>query len=136
LPVSSRDRASFLISLHVDLTSIFHWNVKQVFLYLIACYSTNEFQLNEMIVWDKIIDRREDAIVYYPRLYNKYPLIDFENGLRNRTVTFKLNWSITPFAGRVVMCYSNSNHWINYTLPEEYFDANIDDDFDTYEDRY
>lgn len=41
--------------LSIDFNPIFHWNAKQVYLYLVLEYTTEANKRNEMIIWDKII---------------------------------------------------------------------------------
>lgn len=65
-----------------DLTALFNWNVKQLFLYLTAEYKTNENELNQVVLWDKIILRGENAILNYKDMHTKYYFWDDGNGLR------------------------------------------------------
>jgi signal peptidase complex subunit 3 len=47
--------------LDADLRSIFSWNTKQLFVYLQAEYSTPQNHLNEVVLWDQIVQRKEEA---------------------------------------------------------------------------
>lgn len=47
--------ADLRFDLSIDFTPIFHWNAKQVYLYLVLEYTTAANKRNEMIIWDKII---------------------------------------------------------------------------------
>merc|ERR1711937_909129 len=54
---SRNDVASLTFHLDIDSTSIWNWNVKQLFLYLVAEYKTDRNDLNQVVVWDKIVKR-------------------------------------------------------------------------------
>ncbi|KAJ8297860.1 hypothetical protein KUTeg_024391 [Tegillarca granosa] len=64
---------------------IFNWNVKQLFLYLTAEYKTSSHELNQVVLWDKIIRRGENSILDYRSINTKYYFWDYGNGLRNLT---------------------------------------------------
>jgi hypothetical protein len=49
--------------LDADLRSVFSWNTKQLFVYLQAEYSTPQNHLNEVVLWDQIVQRKEEAHV-------------------------------------------------------------------------
>ena len=44
-----------------DLTPLFHWNTKQLFLYLQAEYVDAKGVKNEVVIWDRIIHSKERA---------------------------------------------------------------------------
>ena len=50
------DRALLTLDLHTDLRSVFNWNVKQLFVYVTAEYETDANVLNQVVVWDTIIN--------------------------------------------------------------------------------
>ncbi len=82
---SARERndLGFLtFDLHADLTPLFNWNVKQLFLYLTAEYSTPKNAVNQVVLWDKIIQRGDDAILDYKSMNTKYYFWDDGNGLK------------------------------------------------------
>jgi len=91
-----------------DLNPLFNWNVKQLFLYLTAEYSTPKNEVNQVcllinnvrllcfhgylsininsffkvVLWDKIIQRGENAILDYRSMNTKYYFWDDGNGLK------------------------------------------------------
>jgi signal peptidase complex subunit 3 len=99
--LKSRIKA-LLITFKADLTPLFNWNVKQLFLYLTAEYSTPNnqvtfagnfsgrppplipllFQINQVVLWDKIIQRGENAALDYRSMNTKYYFWDDGNGLK------------------------------------------------------
>ena len=57
--------------LQADLNPLFNWNVKQLFLYLTAEYETPNNKLNQVVLWDKIILRGENALLDYRSMNTK-----------------------------------------------------------------
>ncbi|KAF7790727.1 hypothetical protein EIP86_001683 [Pleurotus ostreatoroseus] len=52
---------SALLNILADLTSLFNWNTKQLFLYVQAEYTNAQGVYNEVVIWDKIIRSKEEA---------------------------------------------------------------------------
>lgn len=79
--------ADLRFDLNVDFTPIFHWNAKQVYLYLVLEYETATYQRNEMIIWDKIIQSPQltgyaDGGKFQTKnSRNKYPIADVSDKL-------------------------------------------------------
>ncbi|KOB52099.1 Signal peptidase complex subunit 3, partial [Operophtera brumata] len=81
---ASRERndLGFLtFDLKTDLSHLFNWNVKQLFLYLTAEYITPNNELNQVVLWDKIILRGENALLDFKNMNTKYYFWDDGNGL-------------------------------------------------------
>ena len=55
------DRALFSIDLSADFTPAFHWNVKQLFVFVVAEFATPENPLNQVVLWDRIMEASEDV---------------------------------------------------------------------------
>ena len=53
------DLGNFYFDLEADLTELFHWNNKQLFVYILAEYETTQNDINQVVVWDRIIKRGE-----------------------------------------------------------------------------
>ena len=64
------DLGFLTFDLQADLTPLFNWNVKQLFLYLTAEYETQANVVNQVVLWDKIIQRGENAVLDYRWVYN------------------------------------------------------------------
>lgn len=56
--------------------------MKQLFLYLTAEYKTPENELNQVVLWDKIILRGENPVLDMRNMHTKYYFWDDGNGLR------------------------------------------------------
>jgi len=52
---------NFYFDMKADLTELFHWNNKQLFLYVMAEYKTEQNDINQVVVWDRIIKRGEKS---------------------------------------------------------------------------
>ena len=43
---------------NADLRSVFTWNTKQLFVYVQAEYETQENRINEVVLWDSIVQQK------------------------------------------------------------------------------
>ena len=77
----TQDYLETKLDLHMDVTPLFTWNTKQVFLSLVAAYETPQPE-NGIVFWDKIVTSRDAANVTVHGLRNKY-------GMRSPTKTFE-----------------------------------------------
>ncbi|GBM73120.1 Signal peptidase complex subunit 3 [Araneus ventricosus] len=110
--------------LQADLTHLFNWNVKQLFIYLTAEYTTESNVVNQVVLWDKIIKRNENATLDYKKMNTKYYFWDDGNGLRgNKNVSLYLSWNIIPNAGSLPNINGNGVHI--FTFPDEYFTSKL-----------
>jgi signal peptidase complex subunit 3 len=92
-----QDQAALSIALDADLRSVFSWNTKQLFVYLQAEYATRDNGVNQVVLWDKIVQDRADALLRVRApLRLKYPFIDRGNDLRGLAYNLTLAWNIMP----------------------------------------
>ncbi|NXJ12356.1 SPCS3 peptidase, partial [Odontophorus gujanensis] len=99
--------------------NIFDWNVKQLFLYLSAEYSTKNNALNQVVLWDKIILRGDNPRLFLKDMKSKYFFFDDGNGLKgNRNVTLTLSWNVVPNAGLLPLV-TGSGH-MSVPFPDTY----------------
>lgn len=97
----AREDVGFLnFDVSVDFSPVFNWNVKQLFLYLVAEYETernvcnklslssiilnliNYQDVNEVVIWDKIIKRTDKQVLDLKNLNPKYYFFDDGSFLR------------------------------------------------------
>ena len=71
----------------------------------------------EVSVWDRIVERKESALLHIPVVRNKYKMVDRGANLRGREVTFSLRWTRSPHAGRIT---GDALEFQDFTFPEEY----------------
>lgn len=95
------DMVMMSLNIHADVSPIFNWNVKQLFVYLIAEYSTMKNIVNQVVIWDKIIRRTDPKHVILEHSVNPkyYFLDDGSNLLSHQNVTLVMKWNIVPNAG-------------------------------------
>ena len=87
--------------LSTDLTPLFNWNTKQVFIYLTATYEGADGELT-VTYWDKIIRTRDDAKLALNGAKAKYSVWDIEELFRERPATLQLEWNIQPWIGPLI----------------------------------
>ncbi|EDL35641.1 mCG1368, isoform CRA_a [Mus musculus] len=108
---------SLTVGLHLE--NIFDWNVKQLFLYLSAEYSTKNNALNQVVLWDKIVLRGDNPKLLLKDMKTKYFFFDDGNGLKgNRNVTLTLSWNVVPNAG-ILPLVTGSGH-VSVPFPDTY----------------
>ncbi|TKR58046.1 hypothetical protein L596_030670 [Steinernema carpocapsae] len=96
------DLAMFGMDIHVDVSPVYNWNVKQLFLYLVAEYKSPKYKMNQVVLWDKIIKRDELSVVHEEHVIPKYYFFDEGNNLLNhKNVTLQLRWNVIPNAGYI-----------------------------------
>lgn len=119
-----RNDLGFLtFDLHGDFSPVFDWNTKQIFLYLTAHYSTNANPVNQVVLWDHIIERGDDARVALKNHHTKYYFWDDGNGLKgNENVTLTLSMNVIPNAGILPIHHSKVVH--QFAFPDEYITKN------------
>lgn len=114
------DRALFSIDIDADFRPAFHWNVKQLFVFVVAEYTSKANKLNQVVLWDKIIQATSpNKQVYEKDAVIKYSLIDQGAGLRGANVTLKVYYDTMPITSRM---YMNIGKEVgNFVLPDSYF---------------
>jgi len=113
------DMGFMIFDLKADLRPLFNWNVKQLFLYLTAEYETPNNKLNQVVIWDKIIQRGENSVLDHKNIRPKYYFWDDGNGLKgNNNVTLTLSWNVIPNAGHLPNIVAVGRHQFNF--PDEY----------------
>jgi signal peptidase complex subunit 3 len=86
-----------------DLSSIYNWNVKQIFVWIMASYDGKEGGVqNEVSLWDKIIQNPKDAVLHLQTEDMEYALVDMHPDLANAVVNFTLNWDVHPHVGPIL----------------------------------
>jgi len=101
-----------------DLTPLFHWNTKQVFLYLSAEYTNNRGTENEVVFWDKIVRRRQDAHVHVQGR-NKYIFKDIDRTFSNSSaVRFSMKYNVMPWVGPLLYGIAGETEVRDFPKPE------------------
>ncbi|OBA23045.1 signal peptidase 22 kDa subunit [Metschnikowia bicuspidata var. bicuspidata NRRL YB-4993] len=98
-PGSAKENAKIKFDLDADLSPLFNWNTKQVFVYLTAEYDGANSGENKVTFWDKIITNKEDANLSLKSVSSKYSVWDVEPSFRERSARLKLEWNVQPWVG-------------------------------------
>ncbi|VEU35691.1 unnamed protein product [Pseudo-nitzschia multistriata] len=117
------DRALLSFNIDADMNPAFHWNVKQLFVYVVASYETSSKEINDVVIWDKIIeniDSVEDKHIKQENVFVKYALVDQGNELRGKDVSLRLMWDHMPITGFVYMDSQAKDTTTSFSLPLEY----------------
>mmetsp|Transcript_25479 Transcript_25479/g.61367 ORF Transcript_25479/g.61367 Transcript_25479/m.61367 type:complete len:182 (-) Transcript_25479:123-668(-) len=93
------ENALFSLDIDADLTSLWNWNVKQLFVWVQAEYRTKTYKKNQVILWDTIIEDPSEAHLLLKDEKLKYELTSFEKELRNREINLTIAWDIMPVVG-------------------------------------
>merc|ERR1711916_36885 len=112
------DHALITSDLDVDFSPIWTWNTKQIFLYIYAEYETEDNKLNQVVVYDAIIESKDDTRIKQENMYAKYWLADMGFNLRNRDITLHIEYDITPITGMILNYAGPKSDLIS--MPPEY----------------
>ncbi len=117
------DRALLSFDLQADMTPAFHWNIKQLFVYVIATYKTDTNPKNQIVLWDRIIentDPPEKKQLNEQNVFVKYGLVDQGAELRGREVELSLHWDHMPLTGTLFVGKQKEGTESAFQLPAEY----------------
>jgi signal peptidase complex subunit 3 len=116
------DRALLSFDLKADMRPAFHWNIKQLFVYVVASYESTKNSNNQIVIWDKIIEaiRPEDMMLDMENVFVKYALVDQGDELRNKKVKLQLMWDHMPITGLLHQGEQPISEASSFTLPSEY----------------
>ncbi len=108
--------ADIEFNLKFDLTGVYNWNVKLIFVYLEIDYDSPN--RNQVIVWDKIIWRDQfSQIKVDAKGKGKYMIKTKSHDLVNTGATARLRWEVVPIAGFV---YKMQSEPIKFRFLEKY----------------
>lgn len=116
------DRALLSFDMDVDLTPAFHWNVKQLFVYVVAHYDTEDPipHSNQVVLWDKIVEASDPKILQDTNVFVKYALVDKGDQLRGQNVKLQLQWDFMPITGLLRIDQQPLEEASQFDLPSEY----------------
>ena len=116
----AKENSKIVFDLDADLTPLFNWNTKQVFIYLTAEYDgkTPESS-NKVTYWDKIITSPEDAVLHLRNQKSKYSVWDVEKSFRSRNATLKLEWNIQPWVGPLLFGETETASTFQFALSKK-----------------
>ena len=102
----------------------FHWNIKQIFVYVVATYATPTNPKNELVLWDRIIEATDDPatqkVLDEKNVFVKYGLVDQGAELRDAEVELSLMWDHMPLTGLLYAGKQRAGTASKFVLPSEY----------------
>ncbi|EAU85515.2 hypothetical protein CC1G_06416 [Coprinopsis cinerea okayama7 len=94
-----QDLAFVDFNITADLTPLFNWNTKQIFLYLQAEYNTRKGVKNEVVIWDRIVRSKDQAKVNVVGK-NKYNFRELSTTFKNiAAANYTLMYNVMPYVG-------------------------------------
>jgi signal peptidase complex subunit 3 len=115
------DRALLSFDINADMRPAFHWNIKQLFIYVVASYETKSKKINQVVVWDKILEAIDDKkVIQEDNVFVKYALVDQGDELRGKDVTLQLMWDHMPITGLLYHGEQSVSETTSFVLPSEY----------------
>lgn len=114
------DLATIKFSIEGNLSKLFDWNTKQLFIYLVCEYETAANRLNQVVLWDKILLREDVEVNNFAvsNLSPKYYFFDDGAFLRGTEARLILRWNIIPNSG--YMPFASANNELLFQFPTEY----------------
>eukprot|EP00540_Astrosyne_radiata_P015429 CAMPEP_0116857768 /NCGR_PEP_ID=MMETSP0418-20121206/20747_1 /TAXON_ID=1158023 /ORGANISM="Astrosyne radiata, Strain 13vi08-1A" /LENGTH=180 /DNA_ID=CAMNT_0004491509 /DNA_START=123 /DNA_END=661 /DNA_ORIENTATION=- len=117
------DRALLSFDILADMEPAFHWNIKQLFVYVVASYETPMHLENKVVLWDKIIQASDaNKMIDEENVFVKYALVDQggDSSLLGRNVELRLMWDHMPITGLLHMDGQSPESVSSFTLPTTY----------------
>lgn len=111
------DRAVLSFDLKADLTPVWHWNTHQVFVFVVAEYTTDDDRLHQVVIWDRILTSKDKLKLKETNEFVKYPLLSRGPDLRGRKIALKLMWDHMPITGSMYFEHKGNN---TFKLPSKY----------------
>ncbi|XP_021743380.1 signal peptidase complex subunit 3B-like [Chenopodium quinoa] len=113
---SGNDEVAMVLNISADLQSLFTWNTKQVFAFVAAEYETKKHVLNQLSLWDTIIESKDKA-KFSVSISNKYRFTDQGSNLRGKEFNLTLHWHVMPKTGKM---FADKIVLSGHRLPEQY----------------
>eukprot|EP01112_Ceratiomyxa_fruticulosa_P003177 TRINITY_DN1354_c0_g2_i1.p1 TRINITY_DN1354_c0_g2~~TRINITY_DN1354_c0_g2_i1.p1 ORF type:complete len:170 (-),score=14.34 TRINITY_DN1354_c0_g2_i1:360-869(-) len=97
--VRESEQALLTFDLKADLSKLFHWHTKQLFCYVTVEYVSTKNVVNQVVVWDQIIQTKENATLNLRGAFSEYVLIDQGYYLKGNEVNLTFSYNIVPISG-------------------------------------
>jgi signal peptidase complex subunit 3 len=111
------DAALLTFDLKADFRPLWTWNTKQLFIYVVVNYETEVHKVNQVVIWDRIIQQKEDAVLKLEKELAEYPVVDKGFNLRGIKANATVYWDMSPVAGFILR---GSKGEANFKFPEKY----------------
>lgn len=109
------DLVDFTFNLECDVTPLWHWNTKMLYIYMTASFVDTKGVKSELTVWDRRINNENECIINLHNAISPYGLVTNEINtmpVPPKDVTFSVHVSETPFGG--MMRYYDVGEEVGY----------------------
>lgn len=117
---SGKENVRMKFDLKTDLTPLFNWNTKQVFVYLVGLYdgpSDHPEAESKVVFWDEIIKDEHHAKLNLRNRKTKYSVYDYYSSMQDRNVTVKLEFNVQPWIGPEVWGVVDAADEVTFKAP-------------------
>eukprot|EP01104_Vermistella_antarctica_P004128 TRINITY_DN1463_c0_g1_i1.p1 TRINITY_DN1463_c0_g1~~TRINITY_DN1463_c0_g1_i1.p1 ORF type:complete len:214 (-),score=61.28 TRINITY_DN1463_c0_g1_i1:7-555(-) len=113
------DKATITFDLQGDFTKLFNWNTKLVYLAVMASFTSEDGNVHQTVIWDRLITSVDDAILDLHNEHDAYGLQSTSQDLRGRDVSLTVQWNMMPVVGSI---YADSiGPFQQLEMPGQYF---------------
>lgn len=113
-----RDLANVTLDISFDLSSLFLYNTREVFVFVACEYKTKKNPVNQIVVWDRILLSPDEAVVDLRNEGAEYYITDQGFNLRGAEATLTVGWNVMPFTGQLY--WGSSADVSTFAFPPEY----------------
>ncbi|KAI9299149.1 signal peptidase 22 kDa subunit [Neoconidiobolus thromboides FSU 785] len=117
-----KDPADFVsakMDINADFSSLFNWNTKQIFVYVVVDYGNKNFTENKVVVWDRIIRNKKKSEVKVRGQKFKYALTDIGPFMTDNSITATIHWEVVPWIGMFLPGKSTTSFGPYYIQPPQ-----------------
>uniref|UniRef100_A0A0W0FIN3 Signal peptidase subunit 3 n=1 Tax=Moniliophthora roreri TaxID=221103 RepID=A0A0W0FIN3_MONRR len=94
-----RKQEMAFVNFNINLSPLFHWNTKQLFVYLEADYENSQGVKNQVVIWDRIVRSKEDAVINVVGK-NKYAFREISSSFKKvPSAHYTLKYNVMPYVG-------------------------------------
>lgn len=114
-------QAALDIKMEADLRKEFSWNTKQLYVYVMIEYATDRHPHNEMVIWNRIIQNKENANLVIRKLQKMFPFaVSADEGeLVGAQFNITVAWNVMPKVGRL---YTRRRVFDGHAFPNYYIE--------------
>ncbi|KAI8896452.1 signal peptidase 22kDa subunit [Globomyces pollinis-pini] len=99
---NKKNLGKITFDLDADLSSLFHYNTKMLFVSILAEFENKEYKFNQACIWDDVIMDVEDSIFKLRKKKAEYMIHDLADSLAGSTANLTLQYQIIPWVGMMV----------------------------------
>lgn len=104
-------------SLDIDFREEFHWNAKQIFLWISADWETSSM-VHSFSLWDGLILDQEQALMTIIDVVPEYQWVNVDRDLIGNQVNITVRWDVHPWVG--LMTRKSDTQPIQIQIPRTY----------------